>query len=694
MSEQYNIADVKIIAEHIRKEQHPKVALLLGAGTSVTAGIPLASGFVDIIEQRYPNLCRNCTKRDYPNYMALLSAGQRRDLIAEFVDKAKINLAHLALGTLVKAGIVDRVLTTNFDPLTIKTLALFNIVPSVYDFAASQIFIAGAVVDPSVFYLHGQRGGFVLLNTEDECQKHAKKLGNVFSDSGNNRIWIVVGYSGENDPVFERLAEIDEYRYKLFWVGYKDNEPKEHILSKILPKHKYGYYVKEHDSDSFFFELMKELQLPWPQIIKKPFSHLNEAIGMIADIKIKDTPANLTKETQEWIQTAIQGFEEGKGFKDLPGANKELIDKDEIIRNTRDIWLEGKYTEINKKLVEDVLALKNTQANNYLAYALNNWACELSDTAIKKKDKEAEELFEQAIEKFAQALKIKPDHCESLNNWGIALSDLAKQKQSKEAEVMFKLSFEKYEQALKIKPDSHEALNNWGTALSDLAKQKQGKEAEELFKQAIEKYAQALKIKPNMQEALFNWGTSLSHLAKQKQGKEAEDLFKLSFEKFEHTLKIDPDSHEALNNWGIALADLAKQKQGKEAEDLFKLSFEKYEQALKIKPDYREALHNWGNAIVYLSYQKTETEKKILLITAKEKCLQVEKIKEGEGAYGLACIESIMGNKPDSLIWLEKVLSLNTNEPTRKYIEEDKDLDNIRNLPKYKELLDKYRALK
>jgi tetratricopeptide (TPR) repeat protein len=604
----YKTVDVKIIAEQLKNVQQTKVTLLIGAGVSVTAGIPLANGFVELIEQRYPLLCRGCPTRSYPHYMFLLSPGQRRDLIAEYVDKAKINWAHLALGALVKAGHVDRILTTNFDPLVVKTLALFNIHPSVYDFAASQIFVSGAVVDPSVFYLHGQRGGFVLLNTPEEITKHAEKLGDVFIDSGRNRIWIIVGYSGRNDPVFLRLAEIKEYRYKLFWVGYKDNEPDEHVLRGILPENKYGYYVKGYDADSFFLELISELKLPMPDIVSKPFSHLKESVEMITEYPIKDKTVDPMKETKKWIFTAIQGFEEGRDFSELAEAKKEVIDKDELIRKTRDIWLSGKYEMIDKTLITDVQEGDIQEAKDNLFNALNSWGLNLKDLARQKEDNEAEGLLKQALEKFEAALEIIPNKPEAV------------------------------------------VLGNWGYALEDLAKQKENNEAEGLLKQALEKCEAALKINPNMPEVLNNWGFALVNLANLKKDKEAEGLLKQALEKFEAAVKINPNIPEVLNNWGYALVSLAKQKEGKEATDL--------------------------------------------IVAAREKSLLAEKISEGLGAYSHACIESLNGNTKKALVWLEKYLLVRRQPFQRKYILKEKNFANIRELPEFKQLLEKYRPEK
>jgi len=617
----YNTTDVKIIAEQLKwaKDKGYPTAILLGAGMSVSAGIPTATGIIDEIKKQFPNLCNTCEKETYPAYMSLLAPAHRKQLIGSFVDNAKINLAHLYLSSLVKENYIDRILTTNFDPLVIRSLALFNKYPAVYDFAASQSFIPGGAAQHSVFYLHGQRDGFVLLNTEDEISNHSEKLVNVFQDVDRGRCWIVIGYSGENDPVFERLAEINVFQHKLFWIGNGDKEPKKHVLEKILkPKNKFGYYVKGYDADGFFLNLARELKLPEPQIISKPFSHLKEGINTITDFPIDDKLTDQTRETKMWINAAIEGFEEGKGFEHLENAKKEKIEADEIIRKIRDIWVHNRFDQINE-IFDHVISSGIVEANEYLAFSLNNWGTALLELAKMKEGKEAEDLLKQSFEKYEGALEIKPNLLEALYNWGNALSELAKMKEGKEAEDLFKQSFEKYEGTLEIKPNDHEALYNWGTALSELAKMKEGKEAEDLFKQSIEKYEGALEIKPDKHEALNNWGSALSALAKMKEGKEAEDLFKQSIEKYEAALEIKHDLHETLCNRGLALSNLAKMKEGKEAEDLFKQSIERYEGVLEMKPDYHEALNNWGSALSNLAKMKEGKEAEDLFKQSFEK---------------------------------------------------------------------------
>jgi hypothetical protein len=121
---------------------------------------------------------------------------------------------------LIDEGYVDRVLTTNCDPLISRACALVNSFPAVYDFAASHIFNPGQVGEKAIFHLHGQRDGFVLLNTRSEVTKHRNHVKPVFDDAHKGRVWIVVGYSGENDPVFDLLARVKTFEYGLYWIGY------------------------------------------------------------------------------------------------------------------------------------------------------------------------------------------------------------------------------------------------------------------------------------------------------------------------------------------------------------------------------------------------------------------------------------------------------------------------------------------
>jgi len=491
----YNKADIKMISEQIRwaKSENFNTCLLLGAGISKSAGIPLAYEIINIIKEKFPGTAKRATKETYPEYMRLLTPLQRRELIGSFIDKAQINVAHLYLGSLVKEGYVNRIFTVNFDPLIIRSLNLFNLYPAVYDFAASQKYIPGAAAHLSVFYLHGQRDGFVLLNTEEEVKSHTHKLKNIFQDF-RNCCWIVVGYSGKNDPVFEGLADIDIFHNKLFWIGYQE-DPGEHILKGILnPKSKYGYFLKGLDADTFFLNLAKELNLEDPQIISRPFTHLKEAISSIKEFTIDEKLVDLTKETKEWVNATIRLFEKDEDFYKIKVFQK--IKEDHLVRKVRDIYVHNKFDQV-ADIYMDVVSSDIEEAKYYLCYTLNNWGLSLIEQAKTEIKEAARQRILHAIEKFEYAIDVMPDQYKLFNNLGMAQSELALIKSGKNAEKLYEQAIENFQTAIKYNPDCYNAYDNWGMALLYLAKMKSDEQAERIYSNALEIFKKVEEIKPN-----------------------------------------------------------------------------------------------------------------------------------------------------------------------------------------------------
>ena len=625
---EHNMDDVVETVKNA-KERGKKCTLLIGAGCSVTAGIPTAKGFVEIIEKDYTRAFKRARTKTYAHCMAELSLGERRDLIADYVDKAKVNWAHIAIAQLMKAGYVDRVLTTNFDLLFVRACALLGRFPAVYDFAASQLFKAADIPDQAVFYLHGQRTGFVLMNTPEECKKHSTLLAPVFEDAGKGRVWLVVGYSGENDPVFDHLAKVPRFDNKLYWVVYKDDEPAEHVRQHLLLNGKDAFYVKGFDADDFFVTLAQRLNSFPPDFISKPFSHLDSLLEIVTPYTLpgQTTQMDVTDEARKLIRTAINTYENVQ--------NVQLL--------AQTYFMKGNYDEV-----------------------------------IALLPKPAKGLSLELIKLSSWAYKMQGD----------SLSKQAKTKTGENADRLFALATEKYHAALKLKPDYHEAINNWGLALSCQAGTKTGEEADRLFALVGEKYQAALKIKPDDHGTLCNWGLALYCQAETKTGEEADRLFALAAEKYQAALKIKPGKCEALSNWGLALFGQAETKTGEEADRLFALAGEKYQAALKIKPDYHEALNNWGLALYRQAATKTGEEADCLFAQSKDLLLKAESILPGSAAYNIACWCAIRGLEDECKEWLEKGLGLGVM-PSRQHLEKDQDLEKVREKPWFKAILDR-----
>ena len=477
------------------KDRGRKCTLLVGAGCSVKAGIPTAAGFVDIIRNEYPQAYGRARDKTYPACMNELALSERRDLIARYVDTAKINWAHICIAQLMKYGYVDRVLTTNFDSLIVRACALLGLFPAAYDFAVSQVLKPGDLPDMAIFYLHGQRTGFVLMNTKEQCEAHSKLLGPLFDNAGQGRVWLVVGYSGENDPVFDHLAATKIFDNNLYWVGYKQEEPKKHVQEKLLIEGKYAFHTSGYDADDFFVTVAQKLGCFPPDFMAKPFPYLESLLGMVAPYSLpgEGMEIDLLKIARQKIQAAmdhdLQLHEVGVA------SSKTQKPVSSLIEEARQLLVAGEY--------EKVLALQADQGEigdpelvNLIAWAHVMQGNVLHEQAGTKTGTDADRLFSQAGEKYAAALAIEPDKHEALLNWGNALDTQARTKTGTDADRLFSQAGEKYAAALAIEPNKHEAYNSWAAALLTQAEGKSETEAKDLIRQAEENARKAESLVP------------------------------------------------------------------------------------------------------------------------------------------------------------------------------------------------------
>ncbi|HYV25504.1 MAG TPA: SIR2 family protein [Pyrinomonadaceae bacterium] len=603
--------DIQDVVETLKnaRDANKACTLLIGAGCSVKAGIPLAAEFIDIICKKYPHKSSQVKEKTYPNLMGRLSMGERRDLISKYIDDAKINWAHIGIAQLIKHDFVDRVLTVNFDPLVQRACAMVGVFPAVYDFAASQYFNSSFIAHQSIFHLHGQRSGFVVLNTGTEVEKLSKHLKPVFDDALRGRVCIVVGYSGENDPVFTNLAAIDRFDNNLYWVGYKDSEPAEHVRKEILEKEKDAFHVSGFDSDDFFVTLAQKLECFPPDFVGKPFSHLRNLIADVSPYSLPGQAVSVADSADSLIQEAIDRFEKGSA---------ETTEKHPLALKANDLLLAGKYDEIIA-MTPEFARTPSPELADAIAWAYVGLGNEKYDQALTKSGKKADRLFAQSYDNYEAAIKIQPDKQEAFFNWGNTLSEQAKTKSGEEANGLFAQSYEKFEVATKMRPEDHEAFNNWGIALSDHAGTKSGEEADKLFTQSYEKFEAATKIRPNYHDAFNNWGVALWDQALTKSDGEADSLFRQAYAKYKTATEIKPDYPELFYNWGSTLSDQARTKSGEEANRLFVQAYEKYEAATKIKPNYSIAFNNWGSALSDHALTKTGVQANRLFAQSYEK---------------------------------------------------------------------------
>jgi tetratricopeptide (TPR) repeat protein len=335
-----------------------------------------------------------------------------------------------------------------------------------------------------------------------------------------------------------------------------------------------------------------------------------------------------------------------------------------------------------------------------------------------------EKYIIEAIEKFSIANSIRPTY-ETYNNWGEALFDLSKFRSNDEQ--ILNEAIDKYSKSTELH-SNYLAYTNWGEALIHLAQSKNFND--NLLREAIDKFIKVLELQPDNAEAYNRWGDALVALIGPNADNEnGDELVGQAIDKYLYSLKLDPNQSVVYGKCAHAYQYLHDKR--KEDKSLFFKSVENYAKATEIEPGYHVAYFWWGRLLK--SAGETEIPDLDLLEQAFEKTKIAIKISKGKDqyldgivqvvsvlnrvksakvldyanetlemlneyttigsytqAYNKACVNSILLNYDDALHWFEIALK-NNDSNGRDYIESDIDFDNIRTLPKFKEILDRYR---
>ncbi len=102
-----------------------------------------------------------------------------------------------------------------------------------------------------------------------------------------------------------------------------------------------------------------------------------------------------------------------------------------------------------------------------------------------------------------------------------------------------------------------------------------------------------------------------------------------------------------------------------------------YEEALKLDPRHVDALNNLG--VVYLHDKDySAAQRKFEAITRIEP-------NDADPYYNLACLHALKGEERQALAYLKKAVSL--NPLVRTWARRDRDLDNLRSIPEFEEII-------
>lgn len=157
--------------------------------------------------------------------------------------------------------------------------------------------------------------------------------------------------------------------------------------------------------------------------------------------------------------------------------------------------------------------------------------------------------YEEAIIKYEQVLKIKPDSYKVWYYRGISLENLDR----------YEEAVDSYNQAIKIEPNYHRSWSHHGDALNELSR----------YEEAIDSYDQALEIKHEHHYAWHRRGMALKNLG----------CYEEAVTSYNQALRIRAKEPQVLYHLGNALSELGR----------FQEAIASYSQALAIKPDLHQA---------------------------------------------------------------------------------------------------------
>jgi tetratricopeptide (TPR) repeat protein len=597
------IKEVEYLASQM-SHQKSKYIFWLGAGMSVTAGIPAGPGIVDrLLDRTWRDRQSSCNQAQnlepysalseaarkerlrivrewalvnfegiaaptlgtekiehdqvdwgaqYSRCLALLPGEQvRQSFIVKCIKegRGKLNLAHLLLAQLMVNDFVRIVLTTNFDDILLRALQLYFEIPSIIDADSTHTLMIDSMF-LQVAYLHGRLTSYRQRHTELELHKSMPELENFIASSMKDHGLVVVGYRGGDEAPMKILAKVLKKRGAgpgggLFWVSYeKDFEKLSEGARKIL-KLKDTYWLGGCDADTFFEKLCASpgIGLSLPDFLRDPKKFATRIVNILPE-EARGPWNELQEIATDVAISPVEAFlaaaREEPSESEALGRTQSSLEKLEIPIH-HGVWaLESP---------EQAVATFSRQAETEpgASWVFSGWGDALANLG----------RFDEALEKYQRATEIDPESSSDFLQWGNALMRLKR----------YDEAIEKYQRTIEIDPQNVLAFLQWGDALMEL----------DCYDEALEKYHRVTEIDPHNSSAFISSGQAL-----REQGRLDDAI-----SKYRQATEADPKLAWAFYYWGKAL-----QEQGHIDE-----AISKYRQATEADPKHSWAFYYWGNAL-------------------------------------------------------------------------------------------------
>ena len=628
--------------------QDEKYAFFLGAGCSVSSGIPAAADLVKKIwlpklfefrkgESEFNDWIREEFPEYNPENPALIygkviekifpNAQERQDEIERICSGKLPGFGYGVFAELIarENNRFNVVATTNFDNLIADAMYLFtNKHPLVITHSYLVPFIRPTTSKPIIVKLHhdAQLGP---CNVGEEIKSIDEKLKRKFQNLVFDRGLIFIGYGGNDPGVNEMLIEISEdaISYGVYWINGKEPQGE---IKDWLEKRK-AFRIDHFDFDEFMLLIKDEFDLSDPdrKHIEEVFNNYYEKLDFLGQsIESRDPKAEATKQLDKALKNAIEGIQDpyvyhlkAQSFINKNPDLAEQIYKAGISDFPNSIILFGRYAKFMHDVQKNYdkaeeLYIRTLELDQNLPSTIGNYARFLD--RIRNDYDRAEELYQRALELepnlawnignyagllyyirkdydkaeklYQRALRLDPDLPYSTGDYARFLH-LVRMDYDKAEEL--------YARALELGPENVFNMGNYAGFLKDVRKDYD--RAEELYKSALE-------LEPNNVNNMGNYARLLHFIRKNYD--KAEELYR-------HAMELDPDNAWILGNYACFMHGIRKD---------YNKAEKFYQRVIELRPDLAWNLGNYAGFLFKIGKKKTGLKQLIKAINL----LDIEKL--------------------------------------------------------------------
>jgi Flp pilus assembly protein TadD len=311
----------------IVSESSGRLALFLGAGASVSSGVPAAGAMIREWRQmahRYDRTDESletwCARQDWyqceNEYSALFeqlypNAQTRQVYIERKVADGRPGWGYLYLANLMAHGWFKVALTTNFDNLLAEALSRYTgDVPVVCASDSEVMSVSLASRRPKIIKLHGDYLFPHQKHTEKELEQlggHMKvKFGQITQDYG----LLVLGYGGRDrsimGPLREALQSVSAFGPGIYWGLWQTESPSS-MVAELAGAHPDRFHLFTYeDFDRFAAMLHRACQMPLPDPIRDPHGALKAMLrGLVADGPTNGPATEAIAQDREALQREV-----------------------------------------------------------------------------------------------------------------------------------------------------------------------------------------------------------------------------------------------------------------------------------------------------------------------------------------------------------------------------------------------------